>query len=90
MDLVSHRSEASPELWKEALAVAEGLRAPEAKKEKGPGGKGEDEGLVRSDALFGTWAAEDLAVRSVLVGHKEKGASMSPVMSCPSLSRHIR
>lgn len=60
-DLVSHRAEATPELWREAMAVANGLRAPEAEEKGGE----KDERAVRSDALFCTWPAEELAVRGV-------------------------
>ena len=69
MALVSHRADAPPELWAEAMAIAEGLRTPEKAKVAASKGNGEEEEeqeedamVVRSDALFGSWDPERLAV----------------------------
>ena len=69
MALVSHRPQAPAEaMWEEAMAVARALRAPEATKrldgKEGEEEEEEDMGTKRSDALFGAWAAEALAVRA--------------------------
>lgn len=64
MALVSHRAEAPAELWAEARAIAEGLRTPENKKAAAGDGDGEGNAAIaaRSDALFGSWDPERLAV----------------------------
>ena len=70
MALVSHRADAPPELWAEAMAIAEGLRTPEkakaaasASKGKGEEEEGEEDAMVvRSNALFGSWDPERLSV----------------------------
>lgn len=70
MALVSHRADAPPELWAEVLAIAKGLCTPEKAKappskgeeEEEGEGEGEDSMVVRSDALFGSWDPERLAV----------------------------
>lgn len=93
MALVSHRADAPPELWAEAMAIAEGLRAPERKAKAAASKEGGEEGegdamVVRSDALFGSWEPERLAVGFSWCGvvcvamSGEKGCGLADTESC--------